>query len=53
MQFKQCCICNLNLPISIMQPIQVKNNGKIIVVGICNRCKEIKEAEAKRSQTNG
>jgi hypothetical protein len=47
MQFKQCCICGLSLPINIMQPIQVRQNGKIVIVGICNRCKELKETEAK------
>jgi len=29
-----------------MQPIQVRQNGKIVIVGICNRCKKIKEDEA-------
>ena len=46
MQFKQCIICNLNLPISIMQPIQVNNNGRIIVVSICDNCKERKKQES-------
>jgi hypothetical protein len=47
MQFKQCCVCNLTLPLSVMQPIQIRHQGKLIVVGICNRCKEIKMKEAK------
>jgi C4-type Zn-finger protein len=50
MQFKQCAVCNLSLPINIMQPIQIRHNGKIVVVGICNRCKVKKEEEAKRRQ---
>jgi hypothetical protein len=45
--FKQCAVCGLTLPISIMRPIQVRHNGKLIVVGICDRCREIKEKEAK------
>jgi hypothetical protein len=48
MQFKQCCICGLNLPINVMRPIQVKHQGKLVVIGICDRCREIKETEAKR-----
>lgn len=47
MEFKQCCVCGLNLPINIMRPIQVKHNGKVIVVGICDNCKTKKENEAK------
>ena len=50
MQFKQCCVCGLQLPITIMQPIQVKHQGKIIVVGICNRCKEKKEREVQENK---
>jgi hypothetical protein len=46
MQFKRCCVCGLNLPLSVMQPIQIKHQGKIITVGICNICKKKKE-EAK------
>jgi hypothetical protein len=45
--FKQCCVCGLTLPISVMRPIQVRHQGKLIVVGICDRCREIKEQEAK------
>ena len=52
MTFKQCCVCGLSLPISVMQPIQIRHNGKIITVGICNRCKEIKEQEAKQGRNN-
>ena len=48
MQFKQCVVCRLELPITILSPIQVRHQGKIIVVPICNRCKELKESEAKR-----
>ena len=46
--FKQCAVCGLNLPMSMMSPIKAKHNGKLILVGICNRCKERKIAEAKR-----
>jgi hypothetical protein len=52
MQFKRCCVCGLNLPLSVMRPIQVKHNGKLIVVGICDRCREIKEQEAKEKNEN-
>jgi len=47
MQFKRCCVCGLNLPISIMRPIQVKHNEKMIVVGICDNCRERKEKKVK------
>ena len=47
MNFKQCCVCGLVLPISVIQPIQVRHEGKIIVVPLCNRCKELKEKQAK------
>jgi len=47
--FKRCCVCNLELPISIMQPIRVRHQGRIIIVGICNRCKQIKEMEANKN----
>jgi len=52
MQFKQCVCCGLSLPISVMQPIQVRNNNKIITVGICNNCyiKKIKESESTRNK---
>jgi hypothetical protein len=33
-----------------MQPIQVRHQGKIITIGICNRCKELKETEAKEKK---
>lgn len=52
MTFKQCYVCNLSLPLSVMQPIQIRRNGKIITVGICNRCKELKEQEAKQRRFN-
>ena len=53
MQFKVCAVCRLSLPISVMQPIQVKDNSnRIITVGICNNCytKKVKEAESKRNK---
>lgn len=46
MQYKKCVSCGLELPLSILTPIQVKHNGQIIVVPICNRCKEIKQRQA-------
>jgi hypothetical protein len=30
-----------------MQPIQVRHQGRIITVGICDNCKKKKEQEAK------
>ena len=48
MQFKQCCVCGLNLPISVMQPIQVRHLGKLMIVGICDTCKKKKQEEAQR-----
>jgi len=50
--YKQCVVCNLTLPISVMSPINVRHNGKIITVGICDRCKEIKEKEAQQRSNN-
>jgi len=47
MEFKRCCVCGLELPIRVMRPVQVRHQGRLIVVGICDRCREIKEAEAK------
>jgi hypothetical protein len=52
MQFKKCVCCGLELPLSILVPIQVRHNGQIVTVPICSRCKEIKEAEAKRRQND-
>ena len=53
MQFKRCCVCGLNLPLNVMQPIQIRDNsGRIITVGICNHCKEIKEKEVKEKNAN-
>ncbi len=48
--FKRCCVCGLVLPLSVMQPIKVKDNssGRIIVVGICSRCKEKKEKRGSK-----
>jgi hypothetical protein len=50
MEYKRCCICGLTLPISIMQPIQTIYKGKKILVGICDRCKTIKETEATKER---
>jgi len=48
MQFKKCVCCGLELPLSVVTPIQVRHQGKIIIVPICNVCKTNKESEAKR-----
>jgi len=48
--FKQCCVCGLVLPTSVMQSIQVRHQGKIITIPICNTCKERKEKEAKENK---
>jgi len=50
MAYNTCCVCGLVLPSSIIQPIKVKHQGKIIIVGICNICKERKEADAKKEK---
>ena len=50
MQYKRCASCGLNLPISIMEPIKVNNNGRIMVVGICSVCKQKKINEAKEKK---
>jgi hypothetical protein len=47
MIYKECVVCKLNLPISIMQPIEVNYRGRLVVVAICENCKTKKEAEAK------
>jgi hypothetical protein len=47
MTYKQCVVCGLNLPISVLIPIQVRHQGKMIVVPVCERCKLRKEQEAK------
>jgi hypothetical protein len=30
-----------------MRPVQVRHEGKIVVVGVCDICREKKEQEAK------
>jgi len=45
--FKKCVVCGLLIPINLMQAIQVKHQGRIITVGICNPCKQRKESESK------
>jgi len=50
--YKKCICCGLLLPISIMRPIPVKHQGKIIIVGICDNCRERKEKEAKQQKEN-
>ena len=48
MQFKRCICCGLELPLSVLTPIRVNHQGKIVIVPICDRCKQIKEAEVKK-----
>jgi hypothetical protein len=50
MQFKKCVSCGLELPLSVLTPVQIRHQGKVIIVPLCNRCKELKEIEAKRRQ---
>jgi C4-type Zn-finger protein len=45
--FKKCAVCGLLLPITVMSPIQVRHQGRIITVVICNPCKQRKESESK------
>jgi len=47
MNFKRCISCGLELPLSVLEPIQIKHQGKILTVPICNICKTNKESEAK------
>jgi len=48
MQFSQCPICKLSLPLSVMEAIIVNHQGKRVRIFICERCKKIKEEEAQR-----
>jgi len=50
MNFKQCVVCGLSLPISVIIPIKIKHQGKILIVSICERCKQTKELEAKQNE---
>lgn len=50
MNFGQCCVCGLNLPVSYLSPIIVNHQGRNIRVLICEKCKKQKEEEAKRRQ---
>jgi hypothetical protein len=52
MQFKTCAVCGLSLPLSVMRPVNVRHNGKIITIDICDRCREIKEKEVKEKNAN-
>ena len=49
-QFKKCFVCGLELSLSVMQPIKINHRGQIRIVGICNRCKELKEQEFKEEK---
>ena len=48
MTYKQCVVCKLMFPISYIIPIIVNYQGKRAKVFICENCKTIKEAEAKK-----
>jgi len=50
MTFKVCPICKLSLPLNILVPIIVHHQRKNIRVFICERCKKIKEQEAKKEK---
>ena len=50
MQFKKCCVCGLELPLSVLTPIKLKYQGKIIIVPICDNCKEHKQQEAREKK---
>ena len=50
MTYKQCVVCGLTLPITVLTPVQVRHQGKIITVPVCERCKKIKEEEAKKEK---
>jgi hypothetical protein len=50
MQFQRCVSCGLELPLSVLIPIQIRHQGRIMVVPICSRCKERKENEAKEKK---
>jgi len=52
MQFKRCISCGLTLPLNVLKPIQIRHNGKIMVVPICNTCENKKIQESKRRMTN-
>ena len=53
MNFTQCPICHLELPINYMIPIIIVHQGKRVKVMICERCKQNKENEARRNnETN-
>ena len=47
MQYKKCVICGLELPITVLVPVQVRHQGQIRVVPVCEVCKKRKEAEVK------
>lgn len=47
MNFKQCAICGLNVPIFMAKPIVINNKGELIRVTICSLCEVKKMKEAK------
>jgi predicted nucleic acid-binding Zn ribbon protein len=53
MIFKKCVACGLELPMSVLTQVHIRHQGRIVAVTVCSRCKEIKEAEAKRGQNAG
>jgi len=50
MNTKQCIICRLFIPESIVIKIRIKNEGRIIDAHVCTLCKEKKEKEAKEAK---
>ena len=50
--FKKCVCCGLQLPLSVVTPIQVRHQGKILTVPICEICKKKKEEEALQQKTH-
>jgi hypothetical protein len=50
MQFRKCVCCQLELPLSVLTPVEVRHQGRKILTLICNVCKKLKQEEAIRRQ---
>jgi hypothetical protein len=50
MEYKQCICCHLNLPLSVLVPVQIQHQGKLVIVPLCITCKKIEDEKRK---TNG
>ena len=52
MNFKTCAKCKLELPLSVMQPIQARRaDGQVVVVGVCKVClKRIQREQEKNDK---